>query len=45
MVERGERQKPGEASGGNSRTRQPLNKPKLADLGVCDFLLRAVRQR
>src|SRR5260370_23978732 len=34
MAERGERQKPGEASGGNSSTRQPLKTPKLSDLGV-----------
>jgi hypothetical protein len=34
MKERGERQKPGEASGGNSSTRLPLTTPTLSDLGV-----------
>jgi hypothetical protein len=34
MKERGERQKPGEASAGNSRTKQPLTTPKLSDLGI-----------
>ena len=34
MSERGERQKPGEASAGNGRTRLPLTTPKLADLGI-----------
>src|SRR5262249_35928606 len=34
MKQRGQRQKAGQASGGNSRTRQPLTMPKLSDLGV-----------
>ena len=34
MAERGERQKPGDAAGGNGRTVLPLPTPRLADLGV-----------
>jgi hypothetical protein len=34
MAERGERQKAGDASGGNGSTRKPLDTPKLADLGI-----------
>src|SRR5262245_35886581 len=34
MKQRGERQKAGEASAGNSRTRRPLSTPKLSDIGV-----------
>jgi len=32
------RQKQGEDSGGNSRTRRPLTTPKLSDLGISKTL-------
>jgi hypothetical protein len=34
MADRGERQKPGDAAGGNGRAVLPLPTPRLADLGV-----------
>jgi hypothetical protein len=34
MKEKGERQKAGDASGGNGRNKRPLSAPRLTDLGI-----------